>query len=271
MNLQSERIGELCTQLRLSAAYLAYGPIGKEAAERDQSFADFFEVVLRAELAARQVRTRETFTRMSGLPAVKTLDSFDFGYASGVPKAQIQELAALSFIERNDNVVLIGPSGVGKTHIAISLAYKALQAGIKTRFTTAADLLLSMSTALRQNRLDELLKRGIQAYRLLVIDELGYLPMNREQANLFFQIISQRYERGSVIVTSNLGFGQWDQTFAEDATLTAAMLDRLLHHGHIVPMNGESYRLKDKRRAGVLGPKAKPAKAQTDEESDMSR
>lgn len=265
MNLQNERIGALCGQLRLSAAHLAYAGIADEAARKNQSFTDFFEAVLRAELAARQARTRETFMRMAGLPAIKTLESFDFGYASGAPKAQLLELASLSFVERNDNVVLIGPSGVGKTHIAISLAYKALQAGIKTRFTTAADLLLSMSTALRQNRLDEVLKRGIQAYRLLVIDELGYLPMNREQANLFFQIISQRYERGSLIVTSNLGFGQWDQTFAEDATLTAAMLDRLLHHAHIVTMSGESYRLKDKRRAGVIGQKIKPAKQDTED------
>jgi len=254
MNLQSDRIGALCGELRLVAAAEALAAVSQEAVAKELSYADFFERMLRSEVAARQARTRDTLTRMAGLPVIKTLEAFDFSYAAGVPKAQILELASLAFIERNENIVLIGPSGVGKTHVAISLAYKALQAGIKTRFITAADLLLAMTTAHRQNRLAEALKRVIQPYRLLVIDEVGYLPMSREQAHLFFQIIAQRYERGSLVVTSNLSFGQWDQTFADDATLTAAMLDRLLHHAHIVTMAGDSYRLKDKRRAGIVRP-----------------
>ena len=119
-------------------------------------------------------------------------------------------------------------------------------------FTTASDLLLTLSVAHAQNQLKTVMHRAISAYRLLIIDEIGYLPMNREQANLFFQVIAARYERGSLIVTSNLPFGQWDTTFAQDATLTAALLDRLLHHARILPINGESYRLKHQRQAGVF-------------------
>ena len=139
-------------------------------------------------------------------------------------------------------------------YVAIGLGYLATQAGIKTRFITAADLMLALSAAVRQGNVAETLKRGVLAYRVLIIDEIGYLPMNRDQANLFFQVIAKRYEKGATIVTSNLPFGQWDQTFAGDATLTAALLDRLLHHAHVVPIQGESYRLRNKRKAGIFPP-----------------
>lgn len=145
---------------------------------------------------------------------------------------------------------------VGKTHLAIALGYRATQAGIKTRFTTAADLMLQLGVANRQGRLKEYFNRAILGSRLLIIDEIGYLPFSREEANLFFQVVAKRYEKGSMILTSNLPFPQWAGTFADDATLTAAMLDRLLHHAHIVAMSGESYRLKDKRKAGQTGRRA---------------
>ena len=141
---------------------------------------------------------------------------------------------------------------MGKTHLAIALGYMATQRGWKVRFTTAADLVMLLETAQRQGRLKEVLHRAVNTYRLLIIDEIGYLPMGREQANLFFQVVSKRYERGAMILTSNLTFGSWDQAFAGEAVLTAAMLDRLLHHATVVQISGESYRLKDKRRAGVM-------------------
>jgi len=252
MNLQHERIRVLCEELRLAAVVERYPEVAQSAADEQKSFADFLEQILSAERQTRQGRTRSTMTRLAGFPGIKTLDDFDYEFATGVPQATMQELATLAFIERNENVVLVGPSGVGKTHLAIALGYLATQAGIKTRFTSAADLMLGLSAASRQGTLAETLKRGVLAYRVLVIDEIGYLPMNRDQANLFFQVIAKRYERGATIVTSNLPFGQWDQTFANDATLTAALLDRLLHHSHIVPIQGESYRLRNKRRAGVI-------------------
>ena len=149
-------------------------------------------------------------------------------------------------------MILLGPSGVGKTHLAISLGYKATQNGIKARFITAADLMLQLDVAYKQGRYKQISQAIVKAPRLLIIDEIGYLPLSRAQADLFFQVIADRYEKGSLIVTSNLNFGQWGQTFAQDTVLTAALLDRLLHHSHIITMKGESYRLKDQKKAGGL-------------------
>ena len=170
------------------------------------------------------------------------------------------ELASLAFVERAENVVFLGPSGVGKTHLAIALGYLATQKGYKTRFFSAADLVLMLEAAQRQGRYRQVMHRAVNAYRLLIIDEIGYLPMSREQANLFFQVVAQRYERGSMILTSNLTFGSWDTALAGDGVLTVAMLDRILHHSITVSINGESFRLKDKRKAGVLAAPSKIAK-----------
>lgn len=255
--LQHLRIAAHAESLKLERVAADWPAIAQDVARAEGSFADFLERLLVAEADARTERQRSTLMKLATLPAVKTLEQFDFSFASGVPRAQVTELAGLAFVERAENVVFLGPSGVGKSHLAIALAYRAVMACIKTRFITAADLMLQLATAKSQGRLKEYFNRAILGPRLLVVDELGYLPFGRDEADLFFNVVAKRYERGSMVLTSNLPFAQWGTALADDNTLTAALLDRLLHHAHIVQMSGESYRLKDKRRAGQTRPRTK--------------
>jgi len=255
MTGQDARIGEFCERLKLLRLASEWPGIAQQAAKSEASFADFLEKVLECEIFGQDERRRATLMRLATMPSLKTLEQFDWSHAGGAPKAQILELAHLTFVQRAENIVLLGPSGVGKTHIALSLAYRAVQAGHKVRFLSAADLMLQLAIAKAQGRLKEYFNRAILGPKLLVIDEIGYLPFGREEANLFFNVIAKRYEHGSMVLTSNLPFTQWATAFADDQTLTAAMLDRLLHHAHIVQITGESYRLKDKRKAGQTAKK----------------
>lgn len=257
MNLQHDRIAALCEQLKLDRLPAEWPGEAQATIDNSGTHADFLEAVLQLQHDGQNERRRQTILRLSGLPVIKTLEQFDYAYASGVPRSQIQELAGLTFIERQENVVLLGPSGVGKTHLATAIGYKAAMAGLSIRFITAADMMLQLMASHRQGDLKGYLNRVVGKPKLLIIDEVGYLPFGKMEANLFFQVVAKRYESGSVILTSNLPFTQWSGTFGDDETLTAAMLDRLLHHAHIAQISGQSYRLKDKLKSGQLQKKTK--------------
>ena len=248
----TERIDALCEQLALTAVANQYASAADEAAKKKRSFVDFLEQLLTAEAAVRDERRRQMLIKLATFPVVKTLESFDFDAAPGAPKARLQELSGLAFIERRENVILLGPSGVGKSHLAIALGIRAIERGYKVRFITAADLVLQLEKARREDRFDTYLKRAILGPRLLILDEIGYLPLHKAQADMFFQVIAKRYEQGSVILTSNLSFGDWEETFDGNAALTSAMLDRLLHHAHVIQIQGDSYRLRQARQSGLL-------------------
>jgi len=251
MNMQSERIQALCERLGLNGIITSYSNIAQAAANEKQSYADFLEKILEEEDSIRKTNGKKMLLRMASFPYVKTYEQFDLQFNIGIPQSAIKELFSLSFVERKENVVILGPSGLGKTHIAIALGYAAVQSGIKVKFISAADLLMNIEIAAKQDKLKEAMKRVVSHYKLLIIDELGYLPISKVQANYLFQVIAKRYERGSILVTSNLNFGQWDQTLADDKTLTAALLDRLLHHAYILQFKGNSYRLKNKLKSGI--------------------
>ncbi|GAO97735.1 transposase/IS protein [Caedimonas varicaedens] len=252
MNLQYQRLQEMCDSLKLISVAQGYSDLAQDAVKNQVRYTDFLEKLLEAEIKERQRRSQRILTKIAGFPAIKTLDDFDYSFAGSIKKTAIEELRSLSFVDRCENILLLGPSGVGKTHIAIALGYLATQAGIKTRFITASDLMLQLDVAARQQKLDHFFKRTISGYRLLIVDELGYLSFKREQANLLFQVIAKRYEKSSLIITSNLPFGQWHHALGNDAALTAALLDRLLHHSSIIHIQGESFRLRNKQKAGVI-------------------
>lgn len=251
----SEQVDALCDELSLTAVANHYATLADEAAKKKRSFVDFLETVLAEEASLREERRRETLRRLAAFPSVKTLEQFDFEAAPGVPKARIQELAGLAFIERRENVIFLGPSGTGKSHLATALGVRATERRYKVRFVTAADLVLQLEKARREHRFDQYLKRAILGPSLLILDEIGYLPLKKEQADMFFQVVAKRYEQGSVILTSNLSFGDWEETFDGNAALTSAMLDRLLHHAHVIQIRGESYRLRQARQSGLIGGK----------------
>lgn len=251
----SARVDTLCEELSLGAVANDYATLADEAAKKKWSFVKYLERTLASEAAVRAERSRQMLVKLATFPSVKTLDEFDFEAAAGAPKARIDELAGLAFIERRENVIFLGPSGTGKTHLAIALGLRATERGFKVRFITAADLVLQLEKARREDRFDQYLKRAILGPRLLILDEIGYLPLKKEQADLFFQVVAKRYEQGSVILTSNLSFGDWEEVFDGNVALTSAMLDRLLHHAHVIQIRGDSYRLRQARQSGLIGGK----------------
>jgi len=247
---QLTRIGDNLKHLRLHRIEDLLESSLEKASRENQSYTDFLDQLLSEEVAAKKDKNVAMRTTMARFPFIKTLESFDFAFQPSIDKKRIKELATCRFIPNGENVIFLGPPGVGKTHLAVALGIKAVTEGCRTYFIAAMPLIASLTKAYAENRIEEKLKFYCQP-KLLIIDEIGYIPIDRHGAHLFFQLISRRYEKGSLILTSNRSFSQWNEIFG-DAVIATAILDRILHHSTTVNIKGNSYRLKEKGKAGLI-------------------
>jgi DNA replication protein DnaC len=249
MKPKSEDLTEVLRRLSLTTMAQHYEDLGREAAREGLSHVEYLRRLAEAEAAARYERSVQRRTQAARLPVLKTLEQFDWSWPKKINRAQVQDLFRLRFVEQNTNVVFIAGVGLGKTHLAVALAHSACLHNVSTLFAPAVEIVNTLSAAQATNTLSKALKAYV-APRLLVVDELGYLPMDKRGADLLFQVISARYERGAIIITTNTVYKQWSRVFNNDATLTTAILDRLVHHCETITIEGKSYRMKDKHEAG---------------------
>ena len=234
----------LCRALKAPSLAAAVDRLAERARTDGWTHEEFLAACLEREVAARQDHGGEQRIRTARFPARKTLEDFDFDHQRSLKRDTVLHLGTLDFVAEQGNVVFLGPPGTGKTHLATALGIRACQAGHRVAFATAAEWVARLGAAHDQGRLHDELRR-LGRVPLLVIDEVGYIPFDAEAANLFFQLVSSRYERASVIVTSNKPFGRWGEVFGDDV-VAAAMIDRLVHHADVVSLKGDSYRLRDR-------------------------
>jgi DNA replication protein DnaC len=245
------RVEERLLKLRMRTVAQRLDGILSQAARAEPTYLDFLDQVLAEETEAKQKKRVAMGIQIAHFPTVKTLEEFDFKFQPSVDAKLVRELATGRFIAGAENVLMFGPPGVGKTHLAIGLGRAAVESGHSALFVTATSLLAQLSRAQLEGKLAEQIAFYAKP-KLLVVDELGYLPLEKQTAHLFFQLVSRRYERGSMLITTNQTITQWGHVFGDDM-IAAAVLDRVLHHSHVLVIQGDSFRLRQKKRAGLLG------------------
>jgi DNA replication protein DnaC len=245
-----ERVAAALKRLQLTHLRDTLAAVLAEAAKEEWTYLEFLDRILGREVDSKQGKRIQMGMQIAHFPCVRTIETFDFAFQPSVDERLIRELSTGNFIAHGQNVLIFGPPGVGKTHLAIGLGRKIVEQGHTARFTTATALLAVLGKAESEGVLSDKLTEYAKP-RLLIIDELGYLPFERRAAHLFFQLVNRRYEKGSLLVTTNQRVSEWGMVFG-DEVLATAILDRLLHHSHTLLITGESFRLREKRKSGLI-------------------
>jgi DNA replication protein DnaC len=245
-----ERLERHLTRLRLTGTRTRLDALLEAGARSEMSFLDFLDYVVQEEVSSKDAKRARIRTQMAKFPLDRRLEDYDFSQQPSLDRRLVTELETGRYLTNATNVLLLGPPGVGKTHLAIGLGRKAIEQGYSCRFIGAADLVHQLARAEETGALDEALTHFRRPH-LLIVDELGYLPLARQAGHLLFHLVRRRYEKGSLLMTSNQPIGAWGEVLG-DPVVATAILDRLLHHSHVLTIKGESYRLKEKRRAGIV-------------------